>query len=227
MGRQVGDARRRGRTQCERISGRACADALGRTGSGVGHGQKQVGADRRPIGHLMDRVLLFKSRWGWMGVAESERGLTAIMLPQHSKAAVTAGLGDGDAALERSTSVTLREARRQLVEYLGGTRTTFDLPLDLSRGTAFQRKVWKTLRAIPYGQLWSYRGLAARVGGVQYARAVGGAVGANPLPIVLPCHRVIAQDASIGGFSCGLPAKRRLLALEGSLSRLRPSGRDR
>jgi len=175
----------------------------------------------------MDRVLLFKSRWGWMGVAESERGLTAIMLPQHSKAAVTAGLGDGDAALERSTSVTLREARRQLVEYLGGTRTTFDLPLDLSRGTAFQRKVWKTLRAIPYGQLWSYRGLAARVGGVQYARAVGGAVGANPLPIVVPCHRVVAQDSTIGGFSSGLPAKRRLLALEGSLPRLRASGRGR
>src|SRR4029079_8984482 len=175
----------------------------------------------------MDRILLFKSRWGWMGVAESEQGLTAIMLPQTSKAAVTAGLGDGAASEERSTSVTLREARKQLVEYLAGTRTAFDLPLDLSRGTAFQRKVWKTLRAIPYGQLWSYRGLAARVGGVQYARAVGGAVGANPLPIVVPCHRVVAQDATIGGFSCGLQAKRRLLALEGSLSRLRPSGRDR
>ena len=175
----------------------------------------------------MDRTLLFKSRWGWMGVAESEQGLTAIMLPQTSKAAVTAGLGDGAASEERSTSVTLREARKQLVEYLAGTRTAFDLPLDLSRGTAFQRKVWKTLRAIPYGQLWSYRGLAARVGGVQYARAVGGAVGANPLPIVVPCHRVVAQDSTIGGFSSGLPAKRRLLALEGSLPRLRVSGRSR
>ena len=175
----------------------------------------------------MDRILLFKSRWGWMGVAESEQGLTAIMLPQTSKAAVAAGLGDGAVSEERSTSVTLREARKQLVEYLAGTRTAFDLPLDLSRGTAFQRKVWKTLRAIPYGQLWSYRGLAARVGGVQYARAVGGAVGANPLPIVVPCHRVVAQDSTIGGFSSGLPAKRRLLALEGSLPRLRASERGR
>lgn len=175
----------------------------------------------------MDRILLFKSRWGWMGVAESEQGLTAIMLPQTSKAAVTAGLGGGAASEKRSTSVTLREARKQLVEYLAGIRTAFDLPLDLSRGTAFQRKVWKTLRAIPYGQLWSYRGLAARVGGVQYARAVGGAVGANPLPIVVPCHRVIAQDSTIGGFSSGLPAKRRLLALEGSLPRLQALGRGR
>ena len=175
----------------------------------------------------MYRLLIFKSRWGWMGVAESERGLAAIVLPQPSKAAVAAGLGLKAAPVQRASSATLREARKQLVEYLAGRRTSFDLPLDLSRGTAFQRRVWKTLRAIPYGQLWSYRGLASRVGGVQYARAVGGAVGANPLPIVLPCHRVIAQDASIGGFSCGLPAKRRLLALEGSLSRLRPSGRDR
>ena len=174
----------------------------------------------------MYRVLLFKSRWGWMGVAESERGVAAIVLPQPSKAAVAADLGVEAIAGQRSSSVTLRDARKQLVEYLEGTRTSFQLPLDLSRGTAFQRRVWKTLRAIPYGQLWSYRGLASRVGGVQYARAVGGAVGANPLPIVLPCHRVVAQDATIGGFSSGLPAKRKLLALEGSLSRLRTS-RDR
>ena len=175
----------------------------------------------------MYRLLMFKSRWGWMGVAESERGLAAIVLPQPSKAAVAAGLGVEAGCVARASSATLREARKQLVEYLTGRRTSFDLPLDLSRGTVFQRRVWNALRAIPYGQLWSYRGLASRVGGVQYARAVGGAVGANPLPIVLPCHRVIAQDASIGGFSCGLPAKRRLLALEGSLSLLRPSGRDR
>jgi methylated-DNA-[protein]-cysteine S-methyltransferase len=169
----------------------------------------------------MDRVLMFKSRWGWMGMAESERGLAAIVLPRSSKAAVAADLGVEPA--RRASSATLRRAKKQLVEYLAGTRTSFDLPLDLSRGTAFQRRVWKTLQAIPYGQLWSYRGLASRVGGIQYARAVGGAVGANPLPIVVPCHRIIAQDATLGGFSSGLPAKRRLLALEGSLSRLRTS----
>jgi methylated-DNA-[protein]-cysteine S-methyltransferase len=173
----------------------------------------------------MYRVLMFKSRWGWMGVAESERGLAAIVLPQPSKKAVVAGLGIEAAFGEGS--VTLLRAQKQLLEYLAGSRTSFHLPLDLTRGTPFQRQVWKTLRAIPYGELWSYRGLASRVGGVQYARAVGGAVGANPLPIVVPCHRVVAQDATIGGFSSGLPAKRRLLTLEGSLSRLRPSGQHR
>lgn len=169
---------------------------------------------------------IFRTPWGWMGVAESKQGLAAIVLPQRSKATVAASLGVHKASRRASSSLGLRMARKQLVEYLAGTRTSFDLPLDLSRGTPFQRRVWKMLRAIPYGQLWSYRGLAARVGGVQYARAVGGAVGANPLPIVLPCHRVVAQDATIGGFSCGLPAKRMLLTLEGSLTRLRSSGRD-
>jgi methylated-DNA-[protein]-cysteine S-methyltransferase len=172
--------------------------------------------------------LIFWTPWGWMGVAESEEGIAAIVLPHTSKAAVAAALGsevtDSDGS---SSSSRLREARKQLLEYLAGTRTSFDLSLDLSRGTAFQQRVWKKLGAIPYGQLWSYRGLASRVGGVQYARAVGGAVGANPLPIVLPCHRIVAQDATLGGFSCGLPAKRRLLALEGSLSRLRAADRDR
>lgn len=189
---------------------------------------KQVGVPSR-LSPLAPRLesLIFPTPWGWMGVAESKQGLAAIVLPQRSKAAVAASLGVHKASRRPSSSRRLRMARKQVVEYLAGTRTSFDLPLDLSRGTPFQRRVWKTLRAIPYGQLWSYRGLAARVGGVQYARAVGGAVGANPLPIVLPCHRVVAQDATIGGFSCGLPAKRMLLTLEGSLPRLRSSGRDR
>jgi methylated-DNA-[protein]-cysteine S-methyltransferase len=171
------------------------------------------------------RAWMFKSGWGWMGVAESERGLAAIVLPQPSQAAVAAGFGEETISWPHSPSVRLEQACEQLEEYLSGQRTAFDVPLDFSKGTAFQRRVWKALQGIPYGQLWSYRGLALRVGGVQYARAVGGAVGANPLPIVVPCHRVVAQDATIGGFSSGLPAKRRLLALEGSLSQLRPSGR--
>jgi len=176
----------------------------------------------------MTRALIFKSSWGWMGVAESEKGLSAIVLPQTSKAAVTTALGKRGTGFEGSSSSSLlREARKQLMEYLAGSRMSFELPLDLSQGTAFQQRVWKKLGAIPYGQLWSYRGLASRVGGVQYARAVGGAVGANPLPIVLPCHRIVAQDAGLGGFSCGLPAKRKLLALEGSLPRLRDADRDR
>ena len=175
----------------------------------------------------MRRGMIFKARWGWMGVAESETGLVAIVLPQDSKASAAADLrAHAPAPFEEGSSARLRRARTQLREYLAGARTTFDLPLDLSRGTSFQRRVWEQLRSVPYGRLLSYQGLACRVGGRQYARAIGGAVGANPLPIVVPCHRIVAHDASIGGFSCGLPTKRKLLELEGTLSQLRRTGRD-
>jgi methylated-DNA-[protein]-cysteine S-methyltransferase len=107
------------------------------------------------------------------------------------------------------------------MSYLARARQSFDLPLDLSRGTSFQQKVWRTLQGISYGRLRSYQWVAVRVGGSQFARAVGNAVGANPMPIVIPCHRIVAQDMSLGGFSCGLPTKRKLLALEGTLAELR------
>ena len=173
----------------------------------------------------MRRGMIFKARWGWMGVAESEKGLVAIVLPQNSKAAVAADLrAHAPATFEESSSARLRRARQQLREYLAGRRTAFDLPLDLSQGTRFQQRVWKQLQSVPYGRLLSYGDLACRVGGREHARAIGGAVGANPLPIVVPCHRIVGHDASIGGFSGGLPAKRKLLALEGTLSQL--TGRD-
>jgi methylated-DNA-[protein]-cysteine S-methyltransferase len=124
--------------------------------------------------------------------------------------------------LDCQVSSRLREAQAQLTDYLAGTRRSFDLSLDLSRGTSFQQKVWRILRRVSYGQLRSYRWMAVRVGGRQYARAVGNAVGANPMPIVIPCHRIVAEDASLGGFSGGLPTKRKLLTLEGTLSQLRP-----
>ena len=124
--------------------------------------------------------------------------------------------------LEGQTSPRLREAQAQLTGYLAGTRRSFDLSLDLSRGTSFQQKVWRTLRRVSYGRLRSYQWVAVRVGGRQYARAVGNAVGANPMPIMIPCHRIVAQDTSLGGFSGGLPTKRKLLTLEGTLAELQP-----
>jgi methylated-DNA-[protein]-cysteine S-methyltransferase len=127
----------------------------------------------------------------------------------------------GDGPFEPGESARLEAARRQLLDYLAGVRNTFDVPLDLSHGTPFQRQVWRVLQRVPYGKLRSYQWVAARVGGRRYARAVGNAVGANPLPIVIPCHRIVGQDASLGGYSCGLSMKRKLLTLEGTLSMLR------
>jgi O-6-methylguanine DNA methyltransferase len=111
----------------------------------------------------------------------------------------------------------LDQAKQQMVEYLDGKRREFSLPVDLSQGTAFQRRVWRAILRIPYGRVRSYQWVAEKVGGKQYARAVGMALGANPVPIVVPCHRIISHDGSVGGFGCGLPMKRRLLKLEGTL----------
>jgi len=110
----------------------------------------------------------------------------------------------------------LIEAARQLSEYFAGHRKVFDLPL-APGGTAFQQSVWKALAAIPFGDLRSYRDIAEEIGKPNAVRAVGSANGRNPIPIVVPCHRVIGSDGSLTGFAGGLDMKRALLALEGSL----------
>lgn len=110
----------------------------------------------------------------------------------------------------------LRQAHRQLDAYFAGERRGFDLPL-APAGTAFQRHVWRTLATIPYGTTISYATLAARIGRPGASRAVGAANGRNPLPIVLPCHRVVGADGALTGFGGGLPTKRFLLELEGAL----------
>ena len=108
----------------------------------------------------------------------------------------------------------LRRARDQIQDYFDGTRTSFDLPL-APHGTAFQRKVWDALCAIPAGETRTYRDIAEAVG-CRAARAIGQANGANPIPILIPCHRVVAADGSLGGYSGGEGAvtKRYLLDLE-------------
>ncbi len=163
----------------------------------------------------MAHASTFKTPWGWVKITASEKGVTSIDLSASDRAARESQAGNDAAA----SFVT--EAQAQLLAYFDGTRREFSLPVDWSAGTTFQRKVWKAIRRIPYGRVRSYQWVAMRVGGKQYARAVGMALGANPVPIVVPCHRIIAQDGSLGGFSCGLPMKRRLLSLEGTLTQLR------
>jgi methylated-DNA-[protein]-cysteine S-methyltransferase len=106
------------------------------------------------------------------------------------------------------------EIRRQIDEYLAGRRLVFRLPLDIDQGTPFQQRVWKALMDIPYGQTLSYKDVAQAIGQPSATRAVGGANGMNPLPIVVPCHRVVAADGTLGGFSSGLAIKKKLLGLE-------------
>ena len=107
-------------------------------------------------------------------------------------------------------------ARAQLAAYLAGERTAFDLDTRLA-GDDFQRRVWERLTAIPYGETTTYGEIARDLGGgPELARAVGGAVGRNPLSIVVPCHRVVGKDGSLTGYAGGLERKRRLLELEGA-----------
>ncbi len=108
----------------------------------------------------------------------------------------------------------LREAREQLLAYFAGRQKSFDLPLDWSGATDFYRRVWKELLAIPYGKTSSYLAIARRLGKPGAMRAVGQANRRNPLPILVPCHRVLAASGQLHGFYYGLEMKRQLLALE-------------
>ena len=148
---------------------------------------------------------------GPLGLAVDDDGLVRIQF--HAPAGLDWAGPDarsgGHALLDRTAG--------QLGEYFAGTRRDFDLPLS-PRGTPFQRTVWSELARIPYGAAISYAQLAQRIGKPAAMRAVGSANGRNPLPIVVPCHRVIGADGSLTGFGGGLPTKAFLLRLEGVLA---------
>lgn len=167
----------------------------------------------------------FETPLGLFIMARTQRGLCALSL-RKTEAQFLPGLPRSCAApLERARDC-YPEAREQLLAYLSGLRRSFNLELDLSFGTGFQQAVWQALERIPYGQTRSYRWVAEQVGRPVAFRAVGQANRANPLPILIPCHRVIAAGGGLGGYSGGLALKRTLLSLEAS-SPWHPSGMPR
>ncbi|RLQ22204.1 methylated-DNA--[protein]-cysteine S-methyltransferase [Seongchinamella sediminis] len=135
---------------------------------------------------------------------------------QHLTAIEWQNLQPAEPAGEERRDPVLAACARQLGEYFAGERRNFDLPLSAA-GTAFQRSVWAALATIPYGELRSYRDIACALDKPKAVRAVGAANGRNPLPIVVPCHRVIGSDGSLTGFAGGLEAKKILLRLEGAI----------
>lgn len=140
---------------------------------------------------------------GRCGICEDGIGISRIFLPELS-AAPDGTVGE---------TALLRRAAAQLDEYLRGKRTDFDLPLSFS-GTEFRKRTWVRLLDIPYGKTISYGELAKSLGIPRGAQAVGQAVGANPVPFIVPCHRVIGKDGSITGFALGIERKQQLLDLE-------------
>ena len=149
----------------------------------------------------------YDSPIGPLLVAGDAEAVTHILFPKKGKPMKPlAGWTD-------SAQGPVGEAIRQLREYFAGKRQDFDLPLTFE-GTKFQKSVWRQLQQIPYGQTITYGELAKRVGNPKASRAVGSANGKNCIPIVVPCHRVIAAGGKLGGFGGGLPTKQSLLALE-------------
>lgn len=143
---------------------------------------------------------------GELTLVVSDAGLHAVLWPVERPGRVPLP----DALAEGADHPVLRAAAGQLEEWFAGERTTFDLPL-APVGTPFQRQVWDALLAVPYGETTSYGELAAALGDHRRARAVGAAVGRNPLSIVVPCHRVLGAGGRLTGFAGGLEAKRALL----------------
>ena len=157
--------------------------------------------------------ICFKSPFGWVVVAGSNRGIARIMFGASTEAEAEGLLLNEMQAVKSHSG--LLEVVNRLTQYFNGAPVNFTLDFDLSDGTQFQIAAWETARRIPYGSVRSYSWIAREIGKPKGARAVGQAMGANPLSIIVPCHRVIRSDGDLGGYSGGLHWKRQLLALEG------------
>jgi O-6-methylguanine DNA methyltransferase len=159
-------------------------------------------------------VASFDSSIGPLRIASTEKGVAFLELPSASGSGLAGWLQRLGAAHDvKPGFAPNREAIRQLLEYLAGKRAAFEIPLDL-RGTEFQLAIWRELQAIPYGETRTYGDLARAVGRPLAVRSSGAANGANPVPILVPCHRCVAAGARLGGYGGGRALKERLLALE-------------
>lgn len=156
-----------------------------------------------------DSAIIFKSPVGLIRVTESNGKVTSIDLAVSGSKETT------------STNPTLLQAKKEINSYFVGTLTKFTIPVDLTKGTPFQRAVWQEINKIKFGQVKTYADIARAIGKPLAARAVGGAVGSNPIPLVIGCHRVLGSSGKITGYSGGkgLPTKRILLKLEGIASK--------
>jgi methylated-DNA-[protein]-cysteine S-methyltransferase len=163
------------------------------------------------------RYVIFTTEMGWVGILGSTIGLLGVTLPRHSASEIPRllGISQNRATLSPHRYQSLME---RLTAYYAGRKVDFPDRLDLSAATPFQREVWAATRLIPHGETRSYAWVAEQIGKPGAVRAVGQALGRNPLSVIIPCHRVLASNGGLGGFSGGLEMKRYLLWLENSVS---------
>ena len=176
-------------------------------------------------GHIVTdelKYITFATDMGWVGILSSAKGLMRLSLPQPSARGALELLGSSLSHTTRSPH-QFEDLISRLRIYFDGRKVTFPDELDLSRATHFKRQVWQITRLIPYGENRSYRWVAQQIGQPNAMRAVGQALAQNPLPIIIPCHRVVASNGKLGGFSGGLEMKRRLLHLEAAGASVKPA----
>jgi methylated-DNA-[protein]-cysteine S-methyltransferase len=159
------------------------------------------------------------SPFGELLLVATKRGLVRVAFPEEDVDSLLDRLARALSPRIVQASAPLQQAQRELDEYFGGRRREFDLPLDWSLVGPFGRRVLRYTARIPYGGVSSYKQAAAAAGSPRGSRAAGNALGANPIPIVVPCHRVLRSGGALGGYGGGLDRKRWLLGLEGALSR--------
>jgi methylated-DNA-[protein]-cysteine S-methyltransferase len=157
------------------------------------------------------------SPFGELLLAATPRGLVRVGLPEQEPDELLEDLAARVSPRVLESPAQLDEARRELELYFEGRLTEFDLPLDWRLSHDFRRRVLRAINRIPYGQTRSYMQVAASAGNDRAVRAAGSACGSNPIPIVVPCHRVLRTGGGLGGYGGGLPMKRALLELEGAV----------
>jgi methylated-DNA-[protein]-cysteine S-methyltransferase len=171
---------------------------------------------------LGDKIIysIFDTAFGLCGIAGTRRGIIRLVLPGMAEdeiiSAISSELGGQSSELLSDINRSLRDVEKSVKRYFNGERCDFVFPVDLSHCTEFQRKVYKVTRNIPYGEVKTYKWIAERLAISDAARAVGNALSKNPIPLIIPCHRVIKEDGKMGGFTApgGIDLKVRMLKME-------------
>lgn len=172
------------------------------------------GVEGRPASYYT----FYSTPYGTGAIIFNQQGVKFLLLPQSEKTLKQKVRGKDCENRHKISynigSFSLLSLRRVLGEYFAGKAVEFDFPLDLSQFSQFERDVYKTVRKISYGEAKSYQEVAKKVGRPKASRAVGNALAKNPIPVIVPCHRVVRKDGKLGGFSAGFDWKKRLLQLE-------------